>query len=804
MKKFLPVFISLCAFLFLIFLVSSPTFASNGAPTLAPTIAAGQKLGTDATDRFVPDSNVTFVGKTASRAGDFLDLTLRNYDWACVTRNPVDNTCDNRNNPLAVFWATIRNIIYAILVIVVLAAAFIMIATRGRSLTITRFIPRFILIILLITFSFSLVQFLYQIADIIQGFFLRTGEGAARHIISTRDLIFIGFDYKNFTGLRLPGPENDESAFMTLLLVRLTAVTYYVMTGILIVRKIILWFFIVLSPVFPLLLFFKIIRNTAKIWIGEFFRWLLYGPLFAIFLNGLVVLWSSGSETNPGIPLGFTMVGVGDPGKVIYPTAVNILIGGPGQALGFNNSVNTQDTFALYVVALIMLWVVMILPFILLKIFLDFASGLSIQNNRAFKQMWNKVSPVTPPPPSGPPPPAGAGLAMKMPFGASKTITMPASTYTSTGLARELPRSENISRSVPTIARIPENMRILQQANITIPRLTDIARFEKTIETRDTSKISEVTRMTTSLQRISNPSSVSSSVERSRYQQVRTELVKERQKGNVLATSILNAANVTNNTNNNTSSSRVGGLHTQSIQNNSSTINNSQSSTLNNSQSSTVNNSQVSTSMSTGVKNASTNVVGGQVTSDGVPKTAMTTPSAVHLPAVNKVQQVSIEDYEEVKKMWLETYETSSPPTDLNGKKSTRDEWITNDMNNINQAVSLLNSVDPIRVNEGMNMVSNILPFLMVGGFSKTEVVAYLKAKLEAGKQVMSSGTNKKDEDDTLLDRNTHTTQASKYMEAQQAAAIPTDTPGAPREMSDEMYKTPTAIQNKTEESIKK
>ena len=121
-----------------------------------------------------------------------------------------------------------------------------------------------ILIIILITFSFSFVQFLYQVADIIQGFFLRTGEGTARHIISTRDLIFIGFDYKNFTGLRLPGPENDESAFMTLLLVRLTAITYYVMTGILIVRKIILWFFIVLSPVFPLLLFFKVVINEIN------------------------------------------------------------------------------------------------------------------------------------------------------------------------------------------------------------------------------------------------------------------------------------------------------------------------------------------------------------------------------------------------------------------------------------------------------------------------------------------------------------------------------------------------------------
>ncbi|MBP7832878.1 MAG: type IV secretion system protein [Candidatus Levybacteria bacterium] len=774
MKKFLPIVFGVFVFVTFFVVFVNSVDASNGAPP------PGQQVD-DAgdTSRFVPDSNVTFVGKSADRARQFLDLTLRNYDWACVTRDPDDQTCDNSGNPLETFWATIRNIIYAILVVVVLAAAFIMIATRGRSLTITRFIPRFILIIVLITFSFSLVQFLYQVADIIQGFFLRTGEGAARHIISTRDLIFIGFDYKNFTGLRLPGPENDESAFMTLLLVRLTAITYYVMTGVLIVRKIILWFFIVLSPVFPLLLFFKVVRNTAKIWIGEFFRWLLYGPLFAIFLNGLVVLWSS----SKGIPLGFDFTSPGKvPGVVddiVYPTAVNILIGGPGQTIDITNSANLQDTFALYVVALIMLWVVIILPFILLKVFLDFVTGSSFQNSSAFKQMWNKVYPVKPTPP-GPsnPPPAGSGLAMKLPFmtGNAKTIAVPGSTYKSTGLAREIPSSASlgISRSVPAIARVPENMRILQQANLSVPKLTDIARYERTIETRDTSKISEVTRIKTSLERISNPNIVSSSTERSRYQQVRSELVKERQKGNVLASSILNAANVTSSTSN-----LHGGIRSQSFQNTSTTnvnnaLNMSNASSISNASNvsnvSNVNNTSnlSTTSMSTGVKNSSSNVVNQAGSPQSPQKNAgITTPSSVHLPTVNKVQQVSIEDYEEVKKMWLETYESSSPPTDLNGKKSTRDEWINNDINNINQAITLLNSVDPVRVNEGMDMVSNILPFLMVGGFSKTEVVAYLKAKLEAGKQVLSTGSKKKEEEDSLLDRKTNTAQEVKHLETQ-------------------------------------
>src|SRR5581483_7706503 len=141
-------------------------------------------------------------------------------------------------------------------------------------------------------------------------------------------LLYLGFGYNHFLGLRKIGPDYEESAFITLLLVRLTAFTYYVMTGILLIRKVILWFFIIVSPIFPLLLFYNPLRNSAKIWIGEFFRWLLYAPLFAVFLHGLVVLWRN------GIPLAFSQVGQGlqnspcnaDSTYSCYPTAVNILL----------------------------------------------------------------------------------------------------------------------------------------------------------------------------------------------------------------------------------------------------------------------------------------------------------------------------------------------------------------------------------------------------------------------------------------------------------------------------------------------
>lgn len=644
---------------------------------------------------WIPDANVTFVGKTASRSGDFLDWTLRNYDWACV--KDTNGNCTSRGNPLQGYWYTILIIVYALLIAVVLAAAFVMIITRGKNLTITRFIPRFIFIVVLIALSYPIIQFIYQVTDIIEGFFLRING----QLISTKDLIFIGFNYTDFEGLRRAGVQYDESAFITLLLVRLTAITYYVMTGVLLVRKIILWFFIVLSPVFPLLLFFGPVRNTGKIWIGEFFRWLLYAPLFAIFLHGLVVLWKS----DKGIPLAFDFVSTGKvPGvedTIVYPTAVNILIGGPGQKIGIANSVNLQDTFALYVVALLMLWVVIILPFLLLKIFLDYLGGISWQENTTLRRLAERGSNLFPKPPPAPttPPqpitPAGAGLAMQIPTGAARSIGME--------------RSNLTSRSVQNITSIPVNAQILQLANLSVPKMRDIAKFETAAFSKNTSRIQEANRIKTSLHRISNPTSVVSPMERERYSQVKEQLVAEKQKGNVLASSILSAANTT---------------------------------------------------------------------AAKAPGKAFT--PVTNLPAINKVQQVSIEDYEEVRKMWLDTYQNSAPPSDLNGKQSTREEWIKSDIDKINQAIALLNSVDPMRAKEGMDMVSNILPFLMIGGFSKTEVIAYLKAKLEAAKDIINADTRKKEDEETMMERSERHATAEKHLETATEIDEPKKEQGAP------------------------
>src|SRR3989344_4941552 len=386
-------------------------------------------------DNWVYDKDVDFAGKTAVQSEAVMDWAIANYHWSSISGD---------KNPFSTIWSSVRNIVFAVLGLFILAAAFLLIITQGRSITVRKFVIRFVVVVILVFLSFSLVQFLYQTGDVIQDFFLQVDKGGTRDFINHEDLLWIGFDYHLFVGNRIADPSYNEAAFMSTLLVKLTAISYYAIFIILIVRKVILWFFIVVSPIFPLLLLFNPLRNSAKIWVGEFFRWLLYAPLFAIFLSGLVSLWRLWDSTVPlnlnNLPCS-SAVDPATSGAFIFPSATNILLGGPCQQIGWFNNLNTADAFIEYVVALLMLWMVIIVPFILLRIFLSYFQNFQPSQTSIAKYLSQASAPilnkyrypgpplppgsVNPPPGSPPPPPGsfGAGLARSIPNYESSSVS---------------------------------------------------------------------------------------------------------------------------------------------------------------------------------------------------------------------------------------------------------------------------------------------------------------------------------------------------------------------------------------------
>lgn len=837
----------------------SPTATATPSPTVDP-VSIGVPADV-ASKPWQDDPEVTFVGQMAARAGKFLDWTLEKYVWT------------NDSVPISAFWLKITGIVAVFAVLFVLIAAFVMIVTRGRSITIMRFAPRFIIVIVLMAFSFGIIQLLYQVTDRIQEFFLTVSTTATtKHIVQSSDLLSVGFDYKDFIGLRIPGLPYNESAFISLLLVKITAITYYVMTGLLLVRKIILWFFIIVSPVFPFLLLFSPVRNTAKIWIGEFFRWLLYAPLFAIFLNGLVALWQA------GIPLNFnSFPGLNDPSAATYPLAVNIILGGPGQTISATNSVNTPETFALYVVALLMLWVVIILPFLLLNIFLDYFHTMSLQDNTFFKQMLARgstfINKGPGPAPAGPQPPGltqPGGAARALPF--ANKFAMPTYDYEDAGSMRPIPRA-NLRVS-------QQHVEVAQFAQLPVPTMRDIVQYETAALRPGSPRHTQVTQVQTTLANIANPQAVGTPVEQQHFTTIRQKLMQERQQGNPLAATILSAANISRTSSTATlekqasfqsvlerianpstiintidketyatlreklvTQQQQGNQLATSILSTSSTVTKEKTTDTtklreqiiqakekgDTTMSSLTNILQQNSSMSTNevlrnvaepshvtdeVKRAEFTRVKESLTKASqegnslattILQSATTTETKVvdttklqeqilaakasgdptmaqvatlvdkeqqktmidqtkAFPVVNRVQSVSLDDYESVKKMWQENYQNLDVPQSITGVNRDRKAWVKDDIVKITEAIDLLLMSDPQEVKKGMEMVGGILPFLLIGGFSQAEVISYLKAKLEAAKSTMTDLEKEQEKEDTLMDTKTGKIEEKKEM----------------------------------------
>jgi len=96
---------------------------------------------------------------------------------------------------------------------------------------------------------------------------------------------------------------------------------------------------------------------------------------------------------------------------------------------------------------------------------------------------------------------------------------------------------------------------------------------------------------------------------------------------------------------------------------------------------------------------------------------------------------VTLEEYEEVKKMWIKHYREADVP--VSEKIKDRDTWLQTDLAEITNTIELLISQKTEEKQQGYDQVAAILPFLLLGGFSEKQTVTYLKAKLEAAKMVL-------------------------------------------------------------------
>lgn len=712
-------------------------------------------------------------------------------------------------------------------------------------------IIKLVFMLLYIVFSAAIVLTIIQVSEMLMKFFIETLGG--------RDLFNIYFagnsaedNYIKFHGCVDKNWRVQEGLHAELFLLRLTNITYYVMGIMLLLRKILLWFLLFVSPFLALLMPFVFIRNTGWIWIGVFFQWVFYGPLFALFLGGLAQIWKN------GIPFPFNFSRTNTQQGYIFPTAMNIAYGGPAQQWTADkppqtNNGNYVDTFAEYIITLLMLWAITFFPWWLLRIFRDYCcDGIMAMKNilmSMYDQMRGGPSPTPGPVPTAP---------------------TPASTVINTTL--NVPQSNIASVKLENIEEIKkaQTENITKSLEIKATKLTDIARYETNKTVNQTAN--------KNIQYLQNPMKANTTTERQKYMNIRTELFNRSVKEDKIARQILTATStskieqmqqrqeivktlpamrpvthlvsfkvqvpeakvqsITNNlfhslytndtvVNSIAQTTKVAQPQVKTILN-SYTMNTNQpvnqivnnisqqsnitkdtvravikeSNTLLTTQ--TTNTAFVNTiQQATGVpaqqvrhilqkyvtnvnqpiettienlhketnienekiKNVinlttervktSNNIIKEVAQKENVKEEVVKQIIASQVPLVvepeKNIEQtvavppsVSLEDYEEVKKMWQEQYEKGEVP--VTEDIQSRSEWVEKDIVLITNTLNKLMSVDEKVRQEGLDDVSYLLPIFMINNLSGEELMVYLKAKLEAAKAVLNKDKEKEEE----------------------------------------------------------
>ncbi|MFW5703695.1 MAG: hypothetical protein ACOCXQ_02580 [Patescibacteria group bacterium] len=465
---------------------------------------------------WIEDPEITAQGKANERARQFIYWAVNNR---AIDDHPVLRQIWQLTSSVALFFVGIVVAFFAIGIIISRRTNF------NLNLQVWPSVIKIIVMLLYIMLSASIILLLIQLSEIMMRFFIDNLGG--------RDLFNIYFsnsgnlgsserNYIDFVGCRDLNLRVQESVDAKMIIYRITNITYYIMGVMILLRKILLWFLLFVAPFLALLMPFVFIRNIGWIWIGVFFQWLMYGPLFALFLGALSRIWKA------GIPFTFDFSRVNDPSLTgyTYPTAMNILYGGPGQVndkqLSALNSGSYVDTFTEYVITLIMLWAVTFFPWWLLRIFRDYCcDGIYAMRNVLFA-MYDQMR-------GGPP--KSPGPSPKFP-GLKTSIKVPdVKVDVTDDRKREKDKSVSIKLESMEQIRKASTHDISKSLDMRVSKLTDIAKMETNKQSTST--------LQQRLANLSNPAKAQTQAERQQYMNLRTELFNRAIKQDSLARTIL-------------------------------------------------------------------------------------------------------------------------------------------------------------------------------------------------------------------------------------------------------------------------
>lgn len=148
---------------------------------------------------------------------------------------------------------------------------------------------------------------------------------------------------------------DQENIIFAALMAFLTGLAYFLMALVFLLRIVILWALMIVSPILFLLAIFRFTRSYFYNWMGIYARWLLIGPLMALGISIIVNIWKV-----VGLPIDSAYPGLGE-----FGVLSNVGFYLPGSEIA--NTLRTTPQMMEYVLFLVMLYLPIFFAFMLTR-----------------------------------------------------------------------------------------------------------------------------------------------------------------------------------------------------------------------------------------------------------------------------------------------------------------------------------------------------------------------------------------------------------------------------------------------------
>lgn len=238
-------------------------------------------------------------------------------------------------------WVAVRDICNMFFVVVLLVIAFATIL-RIESYNYKKWLPKLILMAILINYSKTICGILIDASQIVMLTFVNAFKDVAGgnliQMFGISDILTLAQKNDSVGFWAIVG-----SYMLGLIYIIIALIVVLAMTAMLVMRIVMIWIYVVLSPLAYLLSAFPGGQKYASQWWSEFVKNLIVGPVLAFFI------WLSFVAVGtPGAPQGFDTTN----GSEVTPTSSGLVV---GEGSGFGTKASTADVFIKFIVAIGML-----------------------------------------------------------------------------------------------------------------------------------------------------------------------------------------------------------------------------------------------------------------------------------------------------------------------------------------------------------------------------------------------------------------------------------------------------------------